>query len=512
MENVIGIDVGTSSVKALLVSSNGEVLKVSSPEYPFQTPKALWAETDPEVWWTATQQAIHNLLEGVDPKSIKVVGLTGQMHGLVLLDAEGQVLRPCIMWNDQRSHAECEEISNLVGPSKVLEITGNPVLAGFTAPKIRWVEKNEPEIFSQISKVLLPKDFIRYKLSGEFFSDVSDASGTSMLDVGKRKWSDEILDSLGWNKDWLPEVTESTVLSSSISSLGSDATGLLEGTPIAAGGGDCAAQAVGSAIVREGKVSVTLGTSGVVFAQSDEYRVEPDGKLHAFCHAVPGKWHLMGVMLSAAGSFQWYKNTFGDFESKIEEKEGIDAYEQLTKGAESVTPGSNGLFFLPYLSGERTPYPDPHAKGCFIGLSLIHKKEHLSRSVLEGVSFGLNDSLQLMKSLGINPSEVQLSGGGTKSGLWKQMLADVFALPCTMVNAREGAAYGAALLAAVGSGDFASVEDGSEAWIRTTEKITPSVEANAYRNSYAIYKSLYPKLKESFGQIASLEQPDSDGK
>ena len=503
--NVIGLDIGTSSVKALLVSSTGEVLKISTPEYPFQTPKPLWAETDPNVWWEATQKAVRSLLEGIDPSTVSAIGLTGQMHGLVLLDEWGEVLRPCIMWNDQRSHLECEEITELVGSQKVLEITGNPVLAGFTAPKIRWVQKNEPEIFNKTAKVLLPKDYIRYKLTGEFFSDVSDASGTSLLNVGERKWSDEILGALGWNKDWLPEVTESTEMSANISAEGSEATGLPVGIPVAAGGGDCAAQAVGSSIVQEGKVSVTLGTSGVVFAQSDQYRVEPEGKLHSFCHAVPGKWHLMGVMLSAAGSFQWYKNNLGDLESKLEEEGGGDAYENLTRKAAIVPPGSDGLIFLPYLSGERTPYPDPYAKGCFIGLSLRHKKEHLSRSVLEGVSFGLNDSLQLMKKLGIHPKEVQLSGGGTKSTLWKQMLADIFDAPCTMVNAREGAAYGAALLASVGSGQFKDVDIACRTWIRNTETIDPGQNAKIYQKNYTIYQGLYPKLKETFGQIASLE-------
>lgn len=502
--NIIGLDIGTSSVKALLVSKTGEVLKVSSPEYPFQTPRPLWAEADPEVWWQATKHAIVDLLKGIDPGSIAAIGLTGQMHGMVALDASGEVLRPCIRWNDQRSHEECNEITSLVGAEKVLEITGNPVLAGFTAPKIKWMQKNEPEIFNKVSKILLPKDYIRYRLTGEFFSDVSDASGTSLLNVGERKWSDEILHVLGWDPSWLPTVTESTEMSSKISSSGAEATGLLEGTPVAAGGGDCAAQAVGSAIVEEGKVSVTLGTSGVVFAQSDEYRVEPEGKLHAFCHAVPGKWHVMGVMLSAAGSFQWYKNTLGDLEAKLEKDGQGDAYEILTRNAESVDAGSEGLFFLPYLSGERTPYADPYAKGCFIGLTLRHQKEHLSRSVLEGVSYGLNDSLELMKKLGINPGEVQLSGGGTKSSLWKQMLADIFNAPCSMVNAREGAAYGAALLASVGVGQFEDVTSASAAWIQTTEKIQPSVEVDKYRKHYAVYQGLYPKLKETFREISAL--------
>lgn len=503
--NFIGLDVGTSSVKALLVSGDGEVLKVSSPDYPFDTPKPLWSETNPEVWWAATQRAIRDLLKDFDPSSVSGIGLTGQMHGMVALDKKGEVLRPCIMWNDQRSYAECQEITSMVGDGKVLEITGNPVLAGFTAPKIRWVEKNEPDVFEAISKVLLPKDYVRYKLTGEFFSDLSDASGTSMLNVGRREWSDEILDALGWSKSWLPEVTESTEMSSVVSTAGSAATGLPAGIPVAAGGGDCAAQAVGNAIVEEGRISVTLGTSGVVFAQSDDYRIEPEGKLHAFCHAVPGKWHLMGVMLSAAGSFQWYKNNLGDLESQMEKEGKGEAYDLLTKRAEKVAPGSEGLFFLPYLSGERTPYPDPYARGCFIGLNLRHGKHHMTRAVLEGVSFGLNDSLRLMSNLGIEASEVQLSGGGTRSVLWKQMLADIFNAPCSMVNAMEGAAYGAALLAAVGSGQFESVEDASSSWIRTTERIQPGENVEKYRKHYGIYQSLYPKLKESFEEIAELE-------
>src|SRR6056300_1731736 len=338
--NFIGIDVGTSSIKALLVSPTGEVLASSNPQYPFQTPAPLWAETDPEVWWHATCAALKELLEDQKPESIAGVGLTGQMHGLVLLDQEGQPLRPCIMWNDQRSYKECDEMTESIGESEVLRITGNPILAGFTAPKLRWVEKNEPEIFSKISKVLLPKDFIRYRLTGEFFSEMSDASGTSLLNVGERKWSEEILAAMGWPKHWLPELTESTVASAKISAQASALTGLSVGTPVIAGGGDQAAQAVGCGIVQEGMVSATLGTSGVVFAQSDEYRVEPEGKLHAFCHAVPGKWHLMGVMLSAAGSFQWFKNQFAKLEDKIEKEGGANAYDLLCDQAASIKPGS----------------------------------------------------------------------------------------------------------------------------------------------------------------------------
>ncbi len=500
--NFIGIDVGTSSIKALLVDGNGKVLASSNPEYPFQTPAPLQAETDPEVWWDATCKAIRELLSQISPESVSGIGLTGQMHGLVLLDHQGNPLRPCIMWNDQRSFKECEEMTEILGGREVLRITGNPILAGFTAPKLLWVEKNQPEIFARISKVLLPKDFIRYRLTGEFFSDVSDASGTSMLNVGRRAWSEEILAGMGWSKDWLPEVTESTVASTKISAYASSLTGLNAGTLVIAGGGDQAAQAVGCGIVQEGMVSATLGTSGVVFAQSDEYRVEPDGKLHSFCHAVPGKWHLMGVMLSAAGSFQWYKNKLCGEEQAIEDAGGENAYELLTAGAEKVEPGSEGLVFLPYLSGERTPYPDPHARGAFVGLTLRHGKNHLSRAVLEGVSYGLKDSLALMQALGIQPDNVILSGGGTRSRLWKQMLADIFETRCTLVNATEGAAYGASMLAAVGTGNHSTIEDASKLWIKQTEQIATGPNHSKYGRNYQIYKSLYPQLKDSFFQLS----------
>ena len=498
----IGIDIGTSSVKALLIDSGGRVIKTSVPEYSFQTPKPLWAEADPLDWWEATQQAIKELLLKVQSSEIAGIGLTGQMHGMVAMNKEGFVLRPCIMWNDQRSHLECDEITERVGQKKILSITGNPVLPGFTAPKILWTQKNEPDLFALIDKVVLPKDFIRYKLTGSFFSDVSDASGTSLLDVGKRTWSQEMFDCMGWPISWMPEVTESTEVSAKISAEAATLTGLLEGTPVVAGGGDCAAQAVGSGIVEEGKVSVTLGTSGVVFAQSDEYRVEPNGKLHAFCHAVPGKWHVMGVMLSAAGSFQWYKNQFGMEEQRIEKEGGANAYETLTKEAQQVIAGSEGLFFLPYLSGERTPHPDPYARGCFIGMSLRHQKKHHTRAVLEGVSYGLNDSLSMMQELGVNPNEIILSGGGSRSALWKQMLADIFATPCAMVNALEGAAYGAAILAAVGVGGFGTVQEACSSFIQKIETVEPGPNLETYKRNYPIYKSLYPSLKAQFAKIA----------
>lgn len=501
---LIGIDVGTSSTKAVLMEANGETPEVVVPEYEFQTPRPLWAESDPADWWEAAVKAIRALLEKVDPSSVAGVGLTGQMHGMVALDGAGKVLRPCIMWNDQRTGAQCAAITERVGAERVVQLTGNPVLPGFTAPKIAWTRENEPEVYEKIDKIVLPKDYVRYKLTGEFFTDVSDASGTSLLDVANRRWSEEMLDALEVPASWMPEVTESPVASTKISAEAAAATGLPEGTPVIAGGGDQAAQAVGCGIVGEGTISATLGTSGVVFAHSDEYRVEPQGKLHAFCHAVPGKWHLMGVMLSAAGSFQWYRNHLGEKEMEAEAAGGPDAYDALTKLAAEAPAGSEGLLFLPYLTGERTPHPDPNARGGFVGLSLRHGKAHLTRAVLEGVSYGLNDSLTLMRGLGINPDRIILSGGGSRSPLWKQMLADVFTTRCELVNAAEGAAYGAALLAAVGAGVYPSVEEACSTCIRVTDSVEPGKDTGAYAAYYPRYQALYPALREEFDALAAV--------
>jgi len=502
--HLIGIDVGTSSTKAVLVDEAGTVVSTVAPEYDFRTPRPLWAESDPADWWVAAVKAIRALLGKVDPASVAGVGLTGQMHGMVAMDGVGEVLRPCIMWNDQRTGAQCEAITEKVGTEKVIQLTGNPVLPGFTAPKIAWTRENEPEIYGQIAKIVLPKDYVRYKLTGEFFTDVSDASGTSLLDVANRRWSDEMLAALEIPVSWMPEVTESPVASTKISKEGAMATGLSEGTPVVAGGGDQAAQAIGCGIVREGVVSTTVGTSGVVFAHSDEYRVDPEGRLHAFCHAVPGRWHLMGVTLSAAGSFQWYRNEFGQTEMEAESAGGPDAYDALTKLAAQAPPGSEGLLFLPYLSGERTPYPDPNARGSYVGLSLRHGRSHLTRAVLEGVSYGLNDSLSLMRGLGIEPDRVILSGGGARSAFWRQMLADVFVARCELVNATEGAAYGAALLAAVGAGIHESVETACEASIQVTDQIEMGPDKEVYAEFYPRYRALYPALKEEFAALVDL--------
>jgi xylulokinase len=503
---LLGIDVGTTGSKAILIGADGAVKASATTEYPMFTPQPLWAEQNPADWWAATVTSIRRVLaeSGAEPGQVAGVGLTGQMHGLVLLDAHGEVLRPCIMWNDQRTAAQCAAITKKVGAKKVLQLTGNPVLPGFTASKIVWVREQEPEVYKKVAKVLLPKDYARYRLTQEFFSEVSDASGTSMFDVGNRRWSGEMLKALDVPREWLPEVTESPVASAQVSAGAAGETGLLEGTPVVGGGGDQAAQAVGTGIVVEGVVSATIGTSGVVFAASDTYRVEPDGRLQAYCHAVPGMWHLMGVMLSAGGSFRWYRDALGDLERSQAGKSGRDPYDLLTEAAAEVPPGCEGLLFLPYLTGERHPYPDPNARGLFFGLTLRHGKAHLTRAVLEGVTYGLLDLLELMRALGLSIEQVRASGGGASSPLWGQILADVFNTEIVTVNVTEGAAYGAALLAGVGAEVYGSVAEACDTAIRVTGRKSPGPAARVYADYYPRYRALYPALAPEFEALARV--------
>ena len=505
---LLGIDVSTTATKALLIDERGQVAAVAATEYPFETPQPQWTEQDPALWWDGTVRSIRPVLaqapHGAKPGDVAGVGLTGQMHGMTLLDAHGRLIRPCILWNDQRTAAQCADITHRVGAERVLQLTGNPVLTGFTAPKVIWVHDHEPEAYGHIAHVLLPKDYVRYKLTGEFFSEVSDSSGTSLFDVGQRRWSDEMLNALDVPRQWLPEVTESPVVSARISAEAAQVTGLLEGTPVVGGGGDQAAQAVGTGIISEGSVSVTVGTSGVVFAASDTYRVEPQGRLHAFCHAVPGLWHLMGVMLSAAGSFRWYRDALGQSEKAIAESSGRDVYDILTESAASAPPGCEGLLFLPYLTGERTPYPDPDARGVFFGLTVRHSKPHLTRAVLEGVSYGLRDSLELMRALGVSTNQVRASGGGARSALWRQILADVFNTEIVTVNVTEGAAYGAALLAGVGAGVYAEVRDACAQTIGLASQVQPGANSSVYADYYPLYQALYPTLAPQFKRISQV--------
>ncbi len=427
---------------------------------------------------------------GIRGEHIQAIGLTGQMHGLVVLNESGQVLRPAILWNDQRTQSQCNEIHRWIGKDRFIQITGNVALTGFTAPKILWVAENEPDVYKNIRHVLLPKDYIRYRLTGEYGMDKADGSGTVLFDLKRRSWSLELLNALRINPNWMPPTYEGTEVTSRLKAGAVEATGLMPGTPVIAGGGDQAAQAVGVGAVEPGVVAVTVGTSGVVFATTPSPLIEPEGRLHAFCHALPGMWHFMGVMLSAGGSLQWYRDTLA---------KGMD-FSILLEEAKSVAAGSEGLQFLPYLSGERTPYPDPMARGAFIGLTLRHGRSHLTRAVLEGVAFGLKDIFTLIKNAGLGDiTQVRASGGGTKSALWRQILASVLETELVTINTVEGAAYGAALLAGVGVGAWSDVLSACKSSIKLTNITTPdSIESEAYRKSYTIYQELYPALRSSF--------------
>ncbi|MCE9645313.1 MAG: xylulokinase [Chloroflexi bacterium] len=495
MDYLLGIDTSTTSSKALLIDLQGNLIAVASSPHTLQTPKPLWSEQDPREWWQAVSASIKLVLEkaGVGTERIAAVGLTGQMHGLVLLDGQGQVLRPAILWNDQRTQSQCDEIHQRIGRERFIQITGNVALTGFTAPKILWVKENEPEVYAKAKHVLLPKDYIRYKLTGEYAMDKADGAGTVLFDLKSRTWSAEILKALDIDPAWMPPVFEGPVFTGKVTEEAASITGLKAGTPVVAGGGDQAAQAVGVGAVEPGIVGLTVGTSGVIFATTPSALVEPQGRLHAFCHAVPGMWHFMGVMLSAAGSLQWYRDSLAPEMS----------FDDLLAEAETVPAGSEGLQFLPYLSGERTPYPDPLARGAFIGLTLRHGRAHMTRAVLEGVSFGLKDSFTLIQNAGLGKiDQVRASGGGTKGALWRQILASVLEAELVTVNTTEGAAYGAALLAGVGAGAWPDVQSACKSCIKITGSTLPDPsQLQAYRKSYALYQELYPALRSSFEKM-----------
>jgi xylulokinase len=507
MAYLLGIDIGTSGTKTILIDETGTVLARATLEYPLYSPRPLWSEQNPEDWWAATHGTIRQVLmkSGVRSEEIKGVGLSGQMHGAVFLDSDNQVLRPAILWNDQRTQAECDWITNTIGKAKVVELTSNPVLTGFTAPKIVWLRNNEPETFAKVRKVLLPKDFIRLKLTGEFATEVSDASGTSLFNVTKRQWADEMLDGCGIPRDWMPRSYESQEVSGKISAEASALTGLAEGTPVVGGGGDQAAGAVGNGIVETGIVSSTVGTSGVVFAFSDTPNVDPGLRLHTFCHAVPGKWHLMGVMLSAGGSLQWYRDTFCQPEKVVAGALGRDPYDIICAEAEKTPTGAEGLMFLPYLTGERTPYPDPSARGVFFGITRRSDRNAFARAVLEGVAYGLRDSFEIMREMNLPIREVRASGGGARSPFWRQIQSDVTGLQHVTINVDEGPALGVALLAGVGTGVYPSVEAACRAVIKVEDSTeTCSVNHAAYDQFYGVYRSLYANLKEQFSEVARI--------
>lgn len=509
MNYLLGIDIGTSGTKTLLInaSKDGEVVASSTKTYPLYTPKPLWAEQEPEDWWQGTIASVREVLQqsGIDPKQIKGIGLSGQMHGSVFLDKENSVLRPAILWCDQRTQTECDWIMDTVGREKTVELISNPVLTGFTAGKIIWLRNNEPEVYQQVKKVLLPKDYIRLRLTGEFATEVSDASGTALFNVTKRDWAYEMLDAIDIPSDWMPKAYESPEVSGRINAEAAALTGLAEGTPVVGGGGDQAAGAVGNGIVEAGIISSTVGTSGVVFAFADKPVVDPKLRVHTFCHAVPDKWHVMGVMLSAGGSLRWYRDTFADTETAVAKALGKDPYDMMCSEAAKAPAGSEGLIFLPYLTGERTPYPDPHARGAFFGITLRSDRAHFVRSVLEGVAYGLRDSFGILDEMGVPITQVRASGGGARSSVWRQIQADVSGHDHVTINIDEGPALGVALLAGVGTGIYPSVADACRSVIKvaTTTKSDPAAK-KTYDGYYSVYQSLYKALKPNFDSVSKL--------
>lgn len=502
MSFVLGIDVSTTATKAILVEPGGRVRATALAEYPYETPRPLWTEQDPALWWEAAVSTIRQVLAEVEvdvdanPVQVDAVGLTGQMHGSVLLDEADQIVRPAILWNDQRTSAECDEIRRRVGRNELIATTGNDALTGFTAPKLLWVKNHEPDNWARVRHVLLPKDFVRLRLTGGHAIDVAGGSGTTLFDLAARTWSPEVLAALDIDPELLPPTFEGPEVTGRLSTEAAQVTGLEAGTPVVAGGGDQSANAVGVGAVTPGIMALSLGTSGVVFATTERPAIEAQGRLHAFCHAVPGRWHMMGVMLSAAGSLRWLRDALAPSAS----------FEDLVEGAAQVGPGCDGLLFLPYLTGERTPHPDPLARGAFVGLTVRHDLRHLTRAVLEGVAFGLRDGLDLMVKTGLAaPVEIRASGGGTRSALWCQILADVLGAEIVTVPTREGAAYGAALLAATGVGWFSTVETATESVIETIPAARPSEQSDLYSRAHALYDGLYPALSPTFDALTGLE-------
>jgi xylulokinase len=468
---LVGLDVGTTGVKALALSPEGNVLARVEESYELSTPHPGWAEQDPEDWWRAAERALAAL--GGEPAAI---GLSGQMHGLVVLDDRDRVLRPAILWNDQRTEAECVEIEERVGLARLIQLTGNRALTGFTAPKLLWLRRHEPTTYAQVAHVLLPKDYVRLRLTGEHAIDVADASGTLLFDVARRRWSQEMLEALQLDPAWLPRALESPEVSGET----------VAGIPVAAGAGDQAAAALGVGVDRPGPVSVVLGTSGVVFAALPAFAADPQARVHAFCHAVPGGWHAMGVMLSAGGSLRWLRDVLGP----------RGGYDELTAAAEEWPAGTEGLTFLPYLSGERTPHADPHARAAYAGLTLRHHRGALVRAVLEGVAYGLRDSLELLRELGVDPRDGRVSGGGARSDLWLRILASVLRLPIRRTAADEGSAFGAALLGGVAAGVFRDVHEAVATCVRLLEPVDPDPQwVDAYEHGYRRFQLLYPALR-----------------
>lgn len=506
MKYLIGIDVGTSGTKTALFSEDGNVVASHTAEYPLYQPQNGYAEQEPTDWWNATCEGLQKVIEksGIDKNDVAGIGLSGQMHGLVMLDENGEVLRKSIIWCDQRTAKECEEITERCGLDTLMRITASPALTGFTASKILWVRNNEPEIYAKCRHILLPKDYIRYMMTGVFATDVSDASGMQLLDIAGRDWSDEILEKLDIPREWLGKVYESCEVSGTISDAGSAATGIPAGVPVVGGAGDNAAAAVGCGVVRDGRAFTTIGTSGVVFAHTSDMPVDPNGRIHTFCSAVPGAWHVMGVTQAAGLSLKWYKDNFCTAEMDEAEQAGKNVYALLDEKAAGISIGCDRLIYLPYLMGERTPHLDPNARGVFFGLSAMHTRSHLLRAVMEGVTYSLKDCLSIFGEQGVKVDSMMACGGGGSSKLWRQMLADVFGCTVKQCVSNEGGALGAAILAGVGAGIYPSVQEACDKIISVKSE-QPADEANtaAYDVNYKIYKDLYKALKTCYADLAN---------
>jgi xylulokinase len=508
MSIFLGIDIGTSGTKTLAINEKGQILASAMETYPCYAPKPLWSEQDPEDWWKATIGSVRKVMSKakLKPADVKSIGLSGQMHGSVFLDKSDKVIRRAILWNDQRTAAECAEIETRAGGrSELIRMVANPALTGFTAPKILWLRNHEPKNFDKTRKVLLPKDEIRRRLTGEYATEVSDASGMLLLDVAKRNWSTELLSKLELDIDLFGKCYESEDVTGRLTPAAAKLLGLSTECVVVGGAGDCAAGAVGNGIVNRGVLSTSIGTSGVMFVHSDEVKIDPAGRIHTFCHAVRGKWHMMGVNLSAGGSLQWFRNELCKTEYAIAKKAKREFYDLLTEEAQAIVAGSEGLLFLPYLSGERTPHADPDARGCFVGLTLAHTRGHLVRSIMEGVTYSMRDSLAIIEGLDVPVKQIRASGGGSRSPLWRQIQADVFGRKVVTINSEEGAAYGVALLAAVGAGAFKNISEACAASIRVVSETAPNRKAaKHYDRAFPIYQQLYQSLKNDFKSIAEL--------
>jgi xylulokinase len=508
MAYYLGIDVGTSGTKALVMDARGKVLSTATGTHGISAPRPGWSEQNPDDWWASTIHAVRAAVRKVkiDARQVAGIGLSGQMHGLVITDGAGRPLRPSIIWNDQRTGPQAKEIEDAVGGKrKLIDLVGNVAMTSFTLTKLLWVRRHEPRVYEKIKHMLLPKDYVRLCLTGEYMGEVSDMSGTLILDQKTRNWSDRIISIFQLDRDILPPVVESHQVAGRLTSSAAEALGLAEGVPVVGGGGDQPAGAVGNGVVDDALTSATMGTSGVVFTHSRKYKTDPDGRVQTFCSSVAGEWCMFGCVMAAGGSFQWFRNTLGAAEVAAARKKKVDPYELLTQQAAAAPAGCEGVFWLPYLTGERTPHADPLARACWIGIHSRTTRNELVRSVMEGATFAMNDAVQLLRRQGLDIRQIRLSGGGARSAFWRQLQADIYGVNCATINAEEGPAYGVALLAAVGTGRFKDIREACKAAIKITRTIRPNARARKlYADYYAQYRRLYPALKGEFPRIAAL--------